>query len=232
MNKKIVLLAVVSVVVVLAAVYTLKESEQHSHAEAQPTVEWDADTVREWYRKKSPNLTDDALSHITDGMVQQFMAENKAIDTTPVTAPASEDMLVNDRFVVSRPAISEAEMDRTAKQYKLEHALCSLNSATLNLLHAEYREDYSAVFSDLGIQESCESGLCGYAVQQGSLVDLLGDYGLQKGDQLLALNGVQLNSINGFQSFHDTVLSREQHVQLQVQREGQVVELKDYSCKQ
>lgn len=232
MNKLALVLGVIAIAI--AALLFLTQSQEgeqiHHHAEAEKV--WTADEVKAWYRKKSPNLSDEALSHITDDMVEQFVANSQ--ETRPdqvVDAPKSKEVVI-EGFVVSSPDISEAEMDDAAKRYKLEYALCSLNTSTLNLLRAEYRDDYRAVFKDMGVEQRCENGLCGYAVKPGTLAVLMKGNGIQTGDQLLSINGVQLSDMDGFQGFHDTVLSRGQRLQLQVQRDGQVVELADYSCQQ
>jgi|GEM_PF-3016399 len=230
MNNKILLSGLLIAAFFVGALWLLQQPYYaQPPAQVKATPQWTAEQVRAWYRKKSINLPDSALENITDEMVQEFIASTKST-AAAVEPRATVEHKVNDRLTVLAPAVDEGQMDQDAKRYKLEYAICNLNSSTLALLKGEYRDNFSTVLNDLGVQQQCDAGLCGYTVGQGALLELAGSYGLQGGDNILAINGVAVTGLNGFQDFQSSLLSRKQGVQLQVQRDGLVQDLAPVEC--
>ena len=228
MNKKILLSGLLIAALFVTAFYVFTPVTVQPEL-TQANSQWNAEQVKEWYRKKSINLPDDALDNITDEMVQEFIAASQPSADLP-TPQETVARTVNDRLTVLAPAVDEAQMDQDAKVYKLEYAICHLNSATLGLLKGEYRDDFTAVLNDLGVQQQCAEGLCGYAVGQGALLELAANYGLQAGDNILAVNGVAVADMQGFEALQASLLSGQQSVQLQVQRNGLVEDLAPVEC--
>jgi C-terminal processing protease CtpA/Prc len=230
MNKKILISGLLLAALFVAAAFFWSSPVADKPEAVLLKPEWTAQQVRDWYRKKSINLPEAALENITDEMVQEYIAVSQPTADLP-TQQATVEHKLNDRLTVLSPAVDEAQMDQDAKRYKLEYAVCHLNSQTLNLLKGEYRDDFQTVLNDLGVQQQCEKSVCGYAVGQGALLELAGDYGLQGGDNILAINGVAVADMGGFEAFQSSLLSRQQGVQLQIQREGLVQDLEPVECQ-
>ena len=140
-----------------------------------------------------------------------------------ISAPGTLTQVIDGGFVVRTPDISEDEIRAAAVTERLEYTLGNLDSLVLDAMMAEYLGNPEAMLSDMGLVKRCDSGVCGYQIQDGPFLQAVAQAGVQQSDTILTINNVSIGDISDYSLFKTVVFSNIDAIQMTIDRAGDVM---------
>ena len=138
-------------------------------------------------------------------------------------APETHKRVLNEKMTLLVPGRNEQQMKDAADEEKMRFLIAHLNADVLDNVLSEYGENRKSLLLDMGVPKSCdESGACRYQVLNGAVLEVGQSFGLLKGDEIVAINDVDVSVITDYALLKDVLFSNSEIVDVTIMRDGQI----------
>ncbi len=175
--------------------------------------------LEKYYNKKPSKIVLKTQGNITEISHQEIAG---VMDDQAMEAPETRKQVLNEKMTLLVPDRSEQKMKNAADKEKMRFLIAHLNADVLDNVLSEYGENRKGLLSDMGVPKACdESGACRYKVMNGPILEVGQSFGLLKGDEIVAINDVDVSVIPDYALLKDVLFSNSEFVDVTILREGQ-----------